>query len=138
MTVYSGKLGLEKMAKDYGIRMEALVRRTAFELAALVIERTPVDTGFARGGWFAQLNGIGPWTPYKDPAGVGAANFISATLASYAPGDTIYVMNPTKYIRALEYGHSKQAPSGMVRRTLAEGKLIADGIAQRLMAGSFA
>ncbi len=32
----------------------------------------------------------------------------------------IYIMNNLPYARALEYGHSKQAPAGMVRITLAE------------------
>ncbi len=32
----------------------------------------------------------------------------------------IYIMNNLPYARALEYGHSKQAPAGVVRITLAE------------------
>ena len=33
--------------------------------------------------------------------------------------DTIYISNNLPYIRALEYGHSKQAPNGMVGTTIA-------------------
>ncbi|PWB21319.1 hypothetical protein [Comamonas sp. JNW] len=39
-------------------------------------------------------------------------------LEGFKPGQTIYLTNNLPYAKKLEYGHSKQAPGGMVRLTV--------------------
>lgn len=39
-------------------------------------------------------------------------------LDGFKPGQTIFLTNNLAYAKKLEYGHSKQAPSGMVRLTV--------------------
>jgi len=63
------------------------------EVFRRVTLRTPVDTGKARAGWY-----------YK------------------AKPDQFTIRNNTNYIVYLEYGHSQQAPAGIVRITLKEIK----------------
>ena len=72
-------------------RVQKVISKSANEFANRVIERTPVDTGRAKSGWELSLTEA------------------EATLR-----------NQVAYIRALEYGHSQQAPQGMVRVTIAE------------------
>ncbi|NTX09022.1 hypothetical protein, partial [Myxococcus sp. CA040A] len=42
-------------------------------------------------------------------------------------GDTVYVTNNLPYARRLEFGHSAQAPRGMVRVTVARLREILEG-----------
>ena len=81
---------LSALIAKYDKRIDALVD-VVDEAASEIQIRTPVDTGVARKGWKrTEADGYIYWT------------------------------NGVDYIRALEYGHSKQAPRGMVRITLAE------------------
>jgi len=89
---------------------KGLVVETANEIQV----RTPVDTGTARAAW--RLNGSDPSGPTPEPSG---------------SGDELRyrISNSVKYIIYLEYGWSKQAPTGMVRVTLR-------GFARRLRASA--
>jgi hypothetical protein len=49
-------------------------------------------------------------------------------------GHTIYIVNNLPYANALENGHSKQAPSGMVKVTLQEFPGIVSAAAQEVRA----
>jgi hypothetical protein len=91
----------------------------ATEVFNRIRTRTPVDTGNARQGWRLQLR----------------------------PGAAV-ILNRVRYVEVLEFGgyrgvgpktqrgpggiYSRQAPRGMVRRTLAEGNTIAKREARRL------
>lgn len=61
-----------------------------------IVVRTPVDTGRARAGWEIE----------KEVLADGTIQF--------------QITNGVHYIVFLEFGSSKQAPQGMVRKTLAE------------------
>ena len=81
---------LSDLILKYDKRVDALIG-VADEAAAEIQTRTPVDTGAARKSWKKAV-----------------------------VGNYIYWTNWVAYIRRLEYGHSKQAPRGMVRITLAD------------------
>lgn len=96
------------------------------EAAEGVIDKTPVDTGFCRAMWSAQINDL-PTTTVDKPAdyqGDGAAAAmpaeIAATVIGLKLGDRVWISNPTVYAPRLENGHSQQAPSGMVAVTVTE------------------
>jgi hypothetical protein len=81
-----------------------------------MVRMSPVDTGRFRSNWqsgFGSAN-IDTGSPENSDA-IGRA---SAALESWKPGQTIWLTNSLPYSRALEYGHSKQAPGGMVRLTI--------------------
>lgn len=87
----------------------------ALEFTRRVIQRTPVDTGRARAGWSAILDAHG----LPIPGGEGAAKGRSES--GYVERDELVeIVNGVPYIVALEFGHSKQAPAGMVRVTVRE------------------
>ena len=71
--------------------------------------------------WFA---GFGePGTPSMRPHNVTGAQSLAniAKTAKEFPGQIAHLINPSPYANRIEYeGHSSQAPSGMVRRTVAE------------------
>ena len=95
---------------------EEMVRGTLFSLASRIIKESPVDTGRFRGNWQASLN-----TPKQgrlqqfDKSGASAINDMSSVVAGLKMGQTFYLANNLPYARRLEYGYSKQAPSGFLR-----------------------
>jgi hypothetical protein len=90
-----------------------------------VVTGTPADTGQAISSWKTGLNyspqGVRNLAPGSKGSTKGAA--ISATLALELPrlerrqtGQTVYIVNTTSYIDALNEGRSKQAPAGFIDR----------------------
>lgn len=86
---------------------------------------TPVATGFARNSWAVGLNGepAFPQPPEKPKAlkdaavAVTAPEAMATALLGAKAGDIIYIVSNCVYMEALEFGHSGQAPNGMVRLT---------------------
>lgn len=101
-------------------KMVRVMRASVLEAAAQIIERTPVDTGFARAGWYATVNGVAQ-----------GETFASFEFQKAELGDRIGLASNVEYIRPLEYGHSEQAPLGMVRVTAALWPSIVGDIAKR-------
>jgi hypothetical protein len=89
---------------------------------------TPVDTGNARGSW---VFGVGK--PPED-AGNTAASGVSNAISTAPVGQPWVLANHVRYIRALEYGHSGQAPQGMVRVVVRKSKLILDLVSKMVRA----
>lgn len=101
--------------------MDRAVRNVGEEIAERVIDRTPVESGEARGGWRASIGGYVPVkTEHLDPTGADAMAAIRATLANVRAGDVFYVVNHEDHAIALEHGLSTQAPAGMVSVTAKE------------------
>lgn len=137
--------GFERWVKDFTQDMERdatrkALRRIAKEFIERVVPRTPVDTGRARRGWVSFL------VQTRDAGG----RFITpdrktvrgSSKALEEPGrfkesfgnlndQFIEIVNGVPYIVRLEFGHSKQAPSGMVRITFRE--MASQGIAPKIM-----
>jgi hypothetical protein len=105
---------LELAAKVLGIDS---ARDTAITLALALVGKitlkTPKDTGRAQANWYLS-------------EGAPRIETTQATIPQvYSPADItgesiIYITNSLPYIIPLEYGHSKQAPMGMVRISIAE------------------
>ena len=99
-----------------------------------VKRKTPVDTGHAQNNWIVSV-GAPDTADTMSPALKNPKNGEAKTIEgdSFAgrnadmfigyPADAfpaIYLQNNLPYALALEYGHSKQAPAGMVAMTVAE------------------
>lgn len=95
---------------------ETVMRSVSLKLFSAIIKASPVDTGRFRGNW--QTTGVTPATGLVagvDPTGNKAVNS-AATFITNAPGwDTFTLTNNLPYAERLEYGRSKQAPTGIVR-----------------------
>lgn len=124
--------------KDY---LDEVVRNVTFEIAENIIvggefaPGTPIDTGFARASWWIAVNDMG--SPHQAPDNPGKLLFAVApsTLAAGAQakaGDIIYILSNTLYMPVLEFGHSDQAPQGMIRLTLTAGQRIVDKVARQM------
>lgn len=100
---------------------DRVIRGTLFGVASRIIKRSPVDTGRFRNNWQASVNSpaVG-FTPQTDKTGNAAVQEASALINSFQMGSTFYLTNNLPYANRLEYGWSDQAPSGMVRITVAE------------------
>ena len=118
------KKNFAALLKRAGDKVDTVVRKTALELQSELIRRSPVDTGRFRSNWNCGLGTINTITTDSvDKEGSGTLARTQATLGSWKPGDMIYLTNSLPYARPLEYGHSKQAPSGMVRLTVTDYSL---------------
>lgn len=108
---------MDRLAQRYGKRLEDVVRQTTLQLFQAIDERSPVDTGRFRGNW--QVSYGSPLSSPIERLAPGGAGEPSKAL-SLPVGGTVYMSNALPYAQRLEYGWSKQAPLGMVRRTVAE------------------
>lgn len=105
------------------------VRNVCEEVAARVVDRTPVEDGEARGGWKASIGGYTPTqTDRIDKSGAETLSAIKSDLSNVRAGDTVYITNHVPHIVALEHGLSDQAPAGMVHITAKEfAGIVAEG-----------
>ena len=98
---------------------EKQVRGTLFGLSSRIIKESPVDTGRFRGNWQASIGSPASATTSRlDSTGSGSINDVAVTLQGLKLGQTFYLANNLPYARRLEYGYSKQAPSGFLRINL--------------------
>ena len=100
---------------------EITVRGILFDLTRLIIKASPVDTGRFRGNWQASFGSPkGGKLQRKDKSkdGANTADLADKVIANIEMGQTFYLTNNLPYARRLEYGYSKQAPSGMLRINL--------------------
>jgi len=103
--------------RDVAELPEKVVRGTLIGMGTRIIKRSPVDTGRFRGNWQFTINSAasGQLPTTTDPTG----GLISAS-QGWESGSSFYMTNNLPYAERLEFGWSKQAPTGMVRVTLAE------------------
>lgn len=132
MSKYAGKQGsfglqLAEFAEKANAAINASVREVAIEIGNSLIRMSPVDTGRFRANWHASLDFIEPYTfDDLDPSGRETIESLVAAFNDFRPGQQIYIVNNLPYAIPLEYGHSAQAPGGMVRITLARFQQIVD------------
>lgn len=115
--------------------VEVIFRKTILEIGKRVVEKTPVDKGYARGGW--QTTTGSPASVDVERTGAGPALQELQGVALQAQlSDAVFLTNLVPYIGVLEFGgypldpeggegktvggFSTQAPNGMVRVTIAE------------------
>jgi len=120
---------ISKWVKKAGDKSDAFCRIFCAELAERVVMRTPIDTGFARAGWQAAINGQGDGGGSLDPSGGETVARVTLVAAQMRAGDTFAMQNNVSYIRRLEHGWSQnQAPNGMVGITVTEAPQIAQQV----------
>jgi hypothetical protein len=111
--------------------MDLVVRKIALDMFSRVIQKSPVDTGRFKGNWQVAIGSIPAGTlKLDDKTGTATMAKVTAATLQLEAGQVIYLVNNLPYAQALEYGHSKQAPSGMVRLTIAEFNAAVERAAQ--------
>jgi hypothetical protein len=107
--------------------VDLVVRKIAFDMFRRVVIKSPVDTGRFKSNWQVAIGSIPAGTlELNDKTGAATISQVTAATLGFKAGEVIYLVNNLAYARALEYGHSKQAPAGMVRVTIAEYNAVAN------------
>lgn len=120
-------IDVRKFAEKAGVQADLVLRRVLMEMTSEIILMSPVDTGRFRGNWQLTLGSPATGTVAATDKSGGATKAKAASTAEIARfGVTAYFVNNLPYARPLEYGHSKQAPAGMVRLTIARWQTIVD------------
>lgn len=101
-------------------RMTATAQKSFVAASQSVVLKSPVDKGTFKNNWFTEINTITTKTT-TDTDKSGGARLKEAKDKSLKIkiGDSLSFANNLPYAVPLEYGHSLQAPAGMVRITAA-------------------
>jgi hypothetical protein len=113
-------MSIENIVLRVNSQIDAQIRAVTIGLFSSIIKMTPVDTGRAKGNWQCTINsGATNVVTRDDNSPYGSANgeTMDMLLTTIPPraGHKVFLSNNLPYIERLEYGYSKQAPSGMVR-----------------------
>ncbi|MCU7645653.1 hypothetical protein [Pseudomonas piscis] len=120
------KAGKLRRGVKYAKPLTKAERDQNFNVNGLVAGKDYVGGRF-RGNWQLSID-----TPAEgvldqiDPAGNVTIAVLRTQAQSLTAGQTAYIVNNLPYAVPLEYGHSQQAPGGMVRITLARFQQIVD------------
>lgn len=132
MSRYAGATGsfaldLAKFAQQAQEAIDETLQEVVIELGNSLIRMSPVDTGRFRGNWqFSIGTPAGGSLDTTDPSGNEASARIVGDSILFKAGETAFIVNNLPYAIPLEYGHSDQAPGGMVRITLARFQAIVE------------
>lgn len=120
-------------ARKTEAKIETAIRKIALDVFSEVILKSPVDTGRFRGNWQVAIGNVPAGTlEVEDKTGTVTIGKVQAEVLNLKAGDTIYLVNNLPYALPLEYGHSGQAPEGMVRITVQRFKPIVEAVAREL------
>lgn len=101
--------------------VKPVVQKFALHALDGVVMKSPVDTGRFRGNWNVSVGRIDYSVSVEtDKSGGATITKGAAVIEAAKPDQVIYISNNLPYSIALENGHSKQAPIGMVAVTFAE------------------
>ncbi|MBB1617040.1 hypothetical protein A9978_31785 [Pseudomonas sp. UMC65] len=117
-----------KLRRDvkYAKPLTKTERDQNFNVNGLVAGKDYVG-GRLRGNWQFSIDTPAEGTlDQVDPSGGVTLAKLRLQVGQLTAGQTAYIVNNLPYAVPLEYGHSKQAPSGMVRITLARFQQIVD------------
>ncbi|KAA0983308.1 hypothetical protein [Pseudomonas sp. ANT_J28] len=120
------KAGKLKRGVKYAKPLTKTERDQNFNVNGLVAGKDYVGGRF-RGNWqFSVGSPVDGVLDQIDPSGNVSVAVLRTQVQSLTIGQTAYLVNNLPYAVPLEYGHSKQAPGGMVRITLARFQQIVD------------
>jgi hypothetical protein len=113
------KAGNLRKGVKYAKPLTKAERVQNFNVNGLVAGQNYVGGRF-RGNWMFSLGSADTTTTDEvDPSGSKSTARIVNGAIEFKAGDTAFITNSLPYAIPLEYGHSQQAPGGMVRITLA-------------------
>ncbi len=120
MTAASFNLAIDRFMRDVVPEKVAQLQRViTLQVLEGVVQRTPVDTGRARGNWQVSLEApVLDLLEAMDKTGGSTIQAAVAQLGAIKPFSITYIQNNLPYISELERGTSTQAPNGMVAVTV--------------------
>ncbi|MBV1814523.1 HK97 gp10 family phage protein [Pseudomonas viridiflava] len=129
---YGGQQGsfaesLAAFAENTKAVIDEVFRSVVIEIGTSVVILSPVDTGRFKGNWQLTIDqpSLQSLDRY-DKAGHETIAELVAQANQLEAGQVAYIVNNLVYGIPLEYGHSDQAPAGMVQITLARFQQIVE------------
>lgn len=107
---------LQQFADDTMDRADSIFRDVVMSMAGVIVRLSPVDTGNFKGAWRLSIDGYDttiPETPDRQGGEVLAR--MLAEVGNFTFGQAAFLQNNLPYAVPLEFGHSTQAPTGIVR-----------------------
>lgn len=129
---YGGQQGsfaesLAAFAEQTKEAIDDVFREVVIEIGTSVIRLSPVDTGRFKGNWQFTVGAPSNQSiDTFDKAGHETIATLVAEVSKLEVGQVAYIVNNLVYGVPLEYGHSDQAPAGMVQITLARFQQIVE------------
>lgn len=122
--------------EEFAAKAKANIREFHIEFAQDVAEEvvlgTPVDTGFLRGSWWAQIGSPGTGAGIIDKGGSTTMARLNLVAAEFEPGETIYYMNGAAYALFVHDGTSRMGARPWVQNVARRAPVIAEATAQRI------
>lgn len=110
-------LTVEMWCKDAAEGLRQVRQDALLDIGSSIIAETPIDTVLCRGNWQTSLG-----SPKTDELplrpSIAALAELTEAVASMQGDETFIMRNNKVYATSLEFGHSKQAPVGMVRKNV--------------------
>ena len=123
----SFELQLAEFAAQANGAVDVSLREIIVKIGMSLISMSPVDTGRFRGNWQFSIAAPAVGTlDTLDPTGEQATARLVGDSIEFRAGSTAFIVNNLPYAIPLEYGHSDQAPGGMVRITQARFQQIVE------------
>lgn len=129
---YGGQQGsfaesLAAFAEQTKEAIDDVFREVVIEIGTSVIRLSPVDTGRFKGNWQFTVGAPSNQSiDTFDKAGHETIATLVSEVSKLEAGQVAYIVNNLVYGIPLEYGHSDQAPAGMVQITLARFQQIVE------------
>lgn len=131
---------IRQFAVNAQVKTAKAVEGVRVGVAESVINKTPLDTGYARGNWQASIGSpikteitrFDREAGFAPTGGDGIALRDAREVAKQSIDKDFYIVNNAEYIMNLEFGGSDQAPNGMVRITVADFQNIVDEVVKGL------
>lgn len=106
--------GPKQIENIFDRRVRQLMRMASIEFFRQVIIATPVDTGYARFGWFISTKTPSKYLPPPGDKFSVPGIEDHSQIEEFGINDKIYITNNVPYIGRLNDGYSKQAPARFV------------------------
>ena len=151
MAKYDNPNDIQNLTKNTMNNLNQIMRLAALNLFRQVVQKTPVDTGRARGNWQVSVGGAAKGIVEGEKSEEQVLQEIIEVIYEARIKQGFFLTNNLPYIQKLEYGgypnpaktgekliagFSKQAPAGMVRISMAQiekdlNEIIEDVISKR-------
>ena len=128
-TVYQFRADIERLCQELDASIPKLIKLIALDIANMVVEGNPVDTGYSRSQWRIGINapdttvsGTRPRNAKGQYTTITAPQLDITRLSQLSPNDHVFVTNSVDYVQFLEEGTSQQAPNGFIRLSVAQAE----------------
>ncbi len=107
----------KKLAGTVNTKSSQVIRKIILDGMVRLIKQSPVDTGRFRANWSTSITNMSDGTTKDTKENIQRS---TKGISSYKLGQTAFLHNNLEYAIPLEYGSSKQAPSGWIRNAAQE------------------